>query len=54
MTNDEESELLNLTRENNHLLWQIYSLLNKPANNVSPFEMDVLANLFAGLFNRRF
>ncbi len=54
MTPYEENELLSLIRENNFLLRQIYSLLNKPANNIAPFEMDVLANLFAGLFNKRF
>ena len=49
----EESELLNLTRENNFLLRQIYNTLNNVQNNSQPFEIDVLANLFAGLFNRK-
>ena len=54
MTPYEESELLNLTRENNFLLRQIYNTLNNIQNSNQPFEMDVLANLFAGLFNRKF
>lgn len=49
MTNKEEQELLNLTRQNNFLLQQILSQLN----NQNTFDIDVLANLFAGLFNRR-
>lgn len=48
MTYKEEQELLNLTRQNNILLQQIYKL-----NNQNSFDIDVLANLFAGLFNRR-
>lgn len=53
MNYEEESELLNLTRENNFLLRQIYNILNKSQNSSQPFEMDVLANLFASLFNRK-
>ena len=45
----EEQELLELTRQNNHLLRQILDKLN----NQNSFDIDVLANLFAGLFNRR-
>ena len=49
MTYEEEQELLNLTRQNNCILQQILAQLN----NQEPFEIDVLANLFAGLFNKR-
>lgn len=49
MSYEEERELLNLTRHNNYLLQQILFKLN----NQEPFEVDVLANLFAGLFNKR-
>jgi hypothetical protein len=49
MTYKEEQELLNLTRQNNILLWQIWSQLN----GQNTFDIDVLANLFAGLFNKR-
>jgi len=49
MTYDEEQELLNLTRQNNYLLRQIWYQLN----NQDSFQVDVLANLFAGLFNRK-
>lgn len=49
MTYDEEQELLNLTRQNNYLLRQIWYQLN----NQDSFQIDVLANLFAGLFNRK-
>lgn len=45
----EEHELLELTRQNNYLLRQILDRLN----NQNSFDIDVLANLFAGLFNRR-
>ena len=49
MTTYEEQELLYLTRQNNILLRQILDKLN----NQNFFDIDVLANLFAGLFNRR-
>ena len=49
MTTYEEQELLYLTRQNNILLQKIYDKLN----NQDSFDIDVLANLFAGLFNRR-
>ena len=49
MTYGEEQELLNLTRQNNYLLRQIWYQLN----NHDSFQIDVLANLFAGLFNRK-
>ena len=49
MTYKEEQELLNLTRQNNILLQQIWYKLN----NKNSFDIDVLANLFAGLFNKR-
>jgi len=49
MTYEEEQELLNLTRQNNFLLRQIWSQLNSQ----NTFDIDVLANLFAGLFNNR-
>jgi hypothetical protein len=45
----EEQELLNLTRQNNYLLRQILDKLN----NQNSFDIDVLANLFAGLFHIR-
>ena len=49
LTPYEEQELLYLTRQNNILLRQILDKLN----NQNSFDIDVLANLFAGLFNRR-
>ena len=49
MTTYEEQELLYLTRQNNIILRQILDKLN----NQDSFDIDVLANLFAGLFNRR-
>jgi hypothetical protein len=49
MTYEEEQELLNLTRQNNFLLRQIWSQLN----GQNTLDIDVLANLFVGLFNKR-
>lgn len=49
MSYEEEKELLDLTRQNNCLLRQIWSHLN----NQNSFEIDVLANLFASIFNKR-
>lgn len=49
MSYEEEQELLNLTRHNNYLLQQIWYKLN----NSDSFDIDVLANLFAGIFNKR-
>lgn len=48
MNYEEEQELLNLTRQNNYLLRQILYKLN----NQNSFDIDVLANLFAGLFTK--
>lgn len=49
MTTYEEQELLDLTRQNNYLLQQILAKLN----NQDSFDIDVLANLFAGVFHVR-
>lgn len=49
MTIYEEQELLDLTRQNNYLLQQILAKLN----NQDSFDIDVLANLFAGIFHVR-
>jgi len=48
LTSYEEQELLYLIRQNNILLRQILGKLN----NQNSFDIDVLANVFAGLFNR--
>lgn len=48
MTPYEEQELLYLTRQNNILLRQILDKLNSQ----NTFDIDVLANLFAGLFHK--
>ena len=49
MTIYEEQELLDLTRQNNYLLQQILAKLN----NQDSFDIDVLANIFAGVFHVR-
>lgn len=44
MTLNEEQELLFLTRDNNKMLKDIWSILNNPTNDFKDFIMNVIAN----------
>lgn len=44
MTLNEEQELLSLTRDNNKMLKDIWTILNNPANDIKDFMMNVIAN----------
>lgn len=46
MTNNEFNELLFLTRDNNKMLKDIWTILNNPNNDVKDFIMNVIANQF--------
>jgi hypothetical protein len=46
MTENELSELLTLTRDNNKLLKDIWTILNNPNNDIKDFIMNVIANQF--------
>ena len=47
MTQNEEQELLTLTRDNNKMLRDIWSILQDPNEDIKNFVMDVVANLTA-------
>jgi len=44
MTENELSELLILTRDNNKMLKDIWTILNNPNNDIKDFIMNVIAN----------
>lgn len=44
MTLNEEQELLSLTRDNNKMLKDIWTILNNPTNDIKDFMMNVIAN----------
>lgn len=44
MTLNEEQELLFLTRDNNKMLKDIWSILNNPTNDFKDFIINVIAN----------
>ena len=44
MTQNEEQELLFLTRDNNKMLKDIWTILNNPNNDVKDFIINVIAN----------
>ena len=46
MTENELGELLTLTRDNNKMLKDIWSILNNPNNDIKDFIMNVIANQF--------
>lgn len=46
MTENELSELLILTRDNNKMLKDIWTILNNPNNDIKDFIMNVIANQF--------
>lgn len=46
MTQNEEQELLFLTRDNNKMLKDIWTILNNPNNDIKDFIMNVIANQF--------
>ena len=46
MTENELGELLTLTRDNNKILKDIWSILNNPNNDIKDFIMNVIANQF--------
>lgn len=39
-------ELLALTRDNNKMLKDIWTILNNPSNDIKDFVMNVIANQF--------
>ena len=41
-----EEELLTLTRDNNKMLKDIWTILNNPNNDIKDFIMNVIANQF--------
>lgn len=47
MTQNEEQELLTLTRDNNKMLRDIWNMLQNPNEDIKNFVMDVMANLTA-------
>lgn len=46
MSINEEEELLFLTRDNNKMLKDIWTILNNPNNDIKDFMMNVIANQF--------
>jgi hypothetical protein len=46
LTDNEFNELLTLTRDNNKLLKDIWTILNNPNNDIKDFIMNVIANQF--------
>lgn len=46
MTKNELDELLTLTRDNNKMLKDIWTILNNPNNDIKDFIMNVIANQF--------
>ena len=48
MTLNEEQELLFLTRDNNKMLKDIWSILNNPTNDFKDFIINVIANQIGG------
>ena len=46
MLRNEEEELLTLTRDNNKMLKDIWTILNNPNNDIKDFIMNVIANQF--------
>jgi len=46
MTENEFNELLILTRDNNKMLKDIWTILNNPNNDIKDFIMNVIANQF--------
>jgi len=46
MTENESNELLTLTRDNNKMLKDIWTILNNPNNDIKDFMMNVIANQF--------
>ena len=48
MTLNEEQELLSLTRDNNKMLKDIWTILNNPNNDIKDFMMNVIANQIGG------
>ena len=43
---NEFNELLTLTRDNNKMLKDIWTILNNPNNDIKDFIMNVIANQF--------
>ena len=46
MDENKLEELLTLTRDNNKLLKEIWTILNNPNNDIKDFTMNVIANQF--------
>lgn len=44
MSINEEQELLSLTKDNNKMLKDIWTILNNPTNDFKDFIMNVIAN----------
>ena len=46
MTENEFNELLILTRDNNKMLKDIWTILNNPNNDIKDFIINIIANQF--------
>lgn len=46
MSRNEEEELLSLTRDNNKMLKDIWTILHSPTDDLKDFIMNVIANQF--------
>ena len=46
MDENKLEELLTLTRDNNKMLKDIWTILNNPNNDIKDFTMNVIANQF--------
>ena len=53
MTINEEQELLTLTRNNNHILTEIWNILNSPKDDMKDLFINIIANLVADKINER-
>lgn len=47
MSRNEEEELLSLTRDNNKMLKDIWTILHSPADDLKDFCINVIANQFS-------
>jgi len=48
MDENKLEELVSLTRDNNKMLKDIWTILNNPSNDIKDFMMNVIANQIGG------
>lgn len=53
MTENEEIELISLTRDNNEILRNIWDFLTNPKEDIKDFNMNVIANLIANKIEKK-